>query len=122
MGVRRICRRPRSRTHAILKPMRLNFLSVIDAIYVPYKGAAAVNDVLSGKQGMFIFGTIPSATQFVRAGRLQGLAVTSLKRSASAPDTPTMAESGQPKFKASCWFGLLGSADMSREIANQLHP
>ena len=100
MGVRRICRRPRSRTHAILKLMRLNFLSVIDAIYVPYKGAAAVNDVLSGKQGMFIFGTIPSATQFVRAGRLQG----------------------QPKFKASCWFGLLGSADMSREIANQLHP
>ena len=101
--------------------MRLNFLSVIDAIYVPYKGAAAVNDVLSGNQGMFMFGTIPSVIQFVRAGRLRGLAVTSLKRSASAPDIPTMAESGYPEFEASSWFGLLGPADMPRDIVNKLH-
>lgn len=81
-----------------------------------------MNDVLSGNQNMCIFGTIPSVTQFVRSGRLHGLAVTSLKRSASAPDIPTMAESGYPKFEASSWFGLLGPADMSRDIANQLHP
>ena len=122
MGFARIYRRPRSRTRAILKLMLLNFLSDIDATHVPYKGAAAVNDVLSGNENMCIFGTIPSVTQFVRSGRLHGLAVTSLKRSASAPDIPTMAESGYPKFEASSWFGLLGPADMSRDIANQLHP
>ena len=99
----------------------LNYTTGIQTLHVPYKGAAAVNDVLSGNQGMFMFGTIPSVIQFVRAGRLRGLAVTSLKRSASAPDIPTMAESGYPEFEASSWFGLLGPADMPRDIANKLH-
>lgn len=108
-------------TSAHLSGELLKLMTGIDATHVPYKGAAAVNDVLSGNQGMFMFGTIPSVIQFVRAGRLRGLAVTSLKRSASAPDIPTMAESGYPEFEASSWFGLLGPADMPRDITNKLH-
>jgi tripartite-type tricarboxylate transporter receptor subunit TctC len=80
-----------------------------------------VNDVLSGKQGMFMFDTIFSVIQFVRTGRLRGLAVTSPKSSASAPDISAMAESGYPEFEDSSWSGLFGNADMPRDIANKLH-
>jgi tripartite-type tricarboxylate transporter receptor subunit TctC len=108
-------------TSAHLSGEQLKMMTGIEATHVPYKGAAAVNDVLSGNQGLFMFATIPSVIQFVRAGRLRGLAVTSLKRSASAPDIPTLAESGYPEFEASSWFGLLGPADMPRDIVNKLH-
>jgi tripartite-type tricarboxylate transporter receptor subunit TctC len=108
-------------TSAHLSGEELKLMTGIEATHVPYKGAAAVNDVLSGNQGMFMFGTIPSVIQFVRAGRLRGLAVTSLKRSASAPELPTMAESGYPEFEASSWFGMLGPADMPRDIVSKLH-
>jgi tripartite-type tricarboxylate transporter receptor subunit TctC len=108
-------------TSAHLSGEQLKLMTGIEATHVPYKGATAVNDVLSGNQGLFMFATIPSVIQFVRAGRLRGLAVTSLKRSASAPEIPTMAESGYPEFEASSWFGLLGPADMPRDIVNKLH-
>ena len=108
-------------TSAHLSGEQLKMMAGIEVTHVPYKGAAAVNDVLSGNQGLFMFATIPSVIQFVRAGRLRGLAVTSLKRSASVPDIPTLAESGYPEFEASSWFGLLGPADMPRDIVNKLH-
>jgi tripartite-type tricarboxylate transporter receptor subunit TctC len=53
----------------------------------------------------------------VRSGRLRALAVTSLKRSASQPELPTVAESGYPDFDASSWFGLAGPAGLPRPIA-----
>ena len=107
-------------TSAHLSGEQLKMMTGIEATHVPYKGAAAVTDVLSGNQGLFMFATIPSVIQYVRAGRLRGIAVTSLKRSASAPDIPTLAESGYPDFEASSWFGLLGPADMPRDIVNKL--
>lgn len=108
-------------TSAHLSGEQLKMMTGIEATHVPYKGAAAVTDVLSGNQGLFMFATIPSVIQYVRAGRLRGIAVTSLKRSSSAPEIPTLAESGYPDFEASSWFGLLGPADMPREIVNKLH-
>ena len=107
-------------TSAHLSGEQLKMMTGIEATHVPYKGAAAVTDVLSGNQGLFMFATIPSVIQYVRAGRLRGIAVTSLKRSASAPDIPTLAESGYPDFEASSWFGLLGPADMPRDIVIKL--
>jgi tripartite-type tricarboxylate transporter receptor subunit TctC len=87
---------------------------------VPYKGAVALNDLLAGDQVHFMFATIPSVIEFVRAGRLRALAVTSKHRSAAAPDIPTVAESGFPDFEASSWFGLLGPADLPRDIVAKL--
>ncbi len=98
----------------------LRMMTGIEATHVPYKGAVALNDVLSGKEGLFMFSTIPAAIQFVRAGRLRALAVTSLKRSASVPDVPTVAESGYPDFEASSWFGLAGPADLPRDIVMKI--
>ena len=92
----------------------------VEITHVPYKGAVALNDVLSGESVHFMFATIPSAIAHVRAGKLRAIAVTSLKRSAGVPDVPTVAESGVPGFDASSWFGLTGPANLPREIAQKI--
>ncbi len=98
----------------------LKSVAGLDIMHVPYKGSVALGDLLSGDQVHFMFATIPSVIQLVRSGKLHALAVTSLQRSASAPELPTVAESGYPGFEASSWFGLLGPAGMPREIALKL--
>ena len=94
--------------------------AVIEITHVPYKGAVALNDVLAGESVHFMFATIPSAIQHVRAGKLRAVAVTSLKRSAGIPEVPTIAESGFPGFDASSWFGLVGPAGLPREVAAKI--
>jgi tripartite-type tricarboxylate transporter receptor subunit TctC len=98
----------------------LKTMAGIQATHVPYKGAVALNDLLSGEQVHFMFATIPSVIEFVRAGRLRALAVTSRQRSAAVPDVPTVAESGYPDFEASSWFGLVGPADLPPAIVAKL--
>jgi len=98
----------------------LKTMAGIQATHVPYKGAVALNDLLSGEQVHFMFATIPSVIEFVRAGRLRALAVTSRQRSAAVPDVPTVAESGYPDFEASSWFGLVGPANLPPDIAAKL--
>jgi tripartite-type tricarboxylate transporter receptor subunit TctC len=107
-------------TSAHLSGELLKSMMNVEVTHVPYKGAVALNDLLSGEQVHFSFATIPSVIQHVRSGRLRALAVTSLERSASAPEVPTIAELGYPDFEASSWFGLLGPAEMPREIAVKL--
>jgi tripartite-type tricarboxylate transporter receptor subunit TctC len=87
-----------------------------DLTHVPYKGAVALNDVLAGYAVQCMFATIPSVVALVHSGRLRGLAVTSLTRSAGLPDIPTIAESGYPDFDASSWFGLVGPAGMPHDV------
>jgi len=98
----------------------LKTMAGLDATHVPYKGAVALNDLLSGEQVHFMFATIPSVIELVRAGRLRALAVTSKTRSAAVPDIPTIAELGYPAFEASSWFGLLGPAGLPRDIVMAL--
>jgi tripartite-type tricarboxylate transporter receptor subunit TctC len=92
----------------------------LEMTHVPYKGAVALNDVLSGESVHIMFATIPSAINHVRSGKLRALAVTSLQRSAGLPDVPTVAESGYPGFDASSWFGLVGPAGLPREITDRI--
>ena len=81
-----------------------------DMAHVPYKGAAAaLIDVISGRISMS-FASMPSAMVHVRSGRLRGIAVTSLKRSKTLPELPTIAESGLPGFETSAWQGFLAPA------------
>ena len=107
-------------TSSHLSGEQLKTMAGVEATHVPYKGAVALNDLLSGEQVHFMFATIPSVIEFVRAGRLRALAVTSKSRSAAVPDIPTVAESGFPDFEASSWFGLLGPADLPRDIVAKL--
>lgn len=76
-----------------------------NTLHVPYKGANALNDLLAGRL-QFMFATIPSVIQHIKAGKLRALAVSSPKPSRSLPNTPTVAEKGFPGFAAGSWFGF----------------
>ncbi|CAN5198666.1 tripartite tricarboxylate transporter substrate binding protein [soil metagenome] len=90
------------------------------ATHVPYKGADALNDLLAGRI-QFMFATIPSAIQHIRAGALRALAVSSVKRSRSMPDVPTVAESGFPGFEAGSWFGFFAPKGTPAPIMAKLN-
>ncbi|MBM3570584.1 MAG: tripartite tricarboxylate transporter substrate binding protein [Alphaproteobacteria bacterium] len=92
----------------------------LDMVHVPYRGAVAVNDLLVGRIET-MFATMPSVIGHVRANALRPIAVTSAKRAATLPDTPTVAESGFPGFESSSWFAMLGPAGMAPEIQRKLH-
>jgi tripartite-type tricarboxylate transporter receptor subunit TctC len=92
----------------------------IDMVHVPYKGGGpAVTDTLGG-QVQLLFVSMPAALQYVKAGRLKALAVTSDKRSAAAPDVPTIAESGVPDCVVNSWYGALVPAKTSPAVVLKL--
>ena len=88
--------------------------------HIPYKGSApALTDVMGG-QAQLMFDTMLSAMPQVKGGKLKALAVTSAKRSAAAPDLPTVAESGLPGYEAIAWNGLLAPAGTPPEVIARL--
>ncbi|HVE53861.1 MAG TPA: tripartite tricarboxylate transporter substrate binding protein, partial [Ramlibacter sp.] len=76
-----------------------------DYTHIPYKGAEVLKDLLAGRV-QFMFATIPSVIAHINAGTLRPVAVTSVKRSRSMPNVPTVVESGFPDFEAGSWFGF----------------
>lgn len=84
----------------------------IQAVHVPYRGSApALTDIMGG-QVDYMFEPLASTTEHFKAGRIQGLAITTLARSPLLPEVPTLAEAGLPGFSAAPWFGLVGPARM----------
>jgi tripartite-type tricarboxylate transporter receptor subunit TctC len=93
----------------------------IDIVHVPYKGTApAALAVLSGETQM-LFGGITGVNQFVSAGRLVALGVTSPARSPLLPKVPTLIESGLRGVDAASWYSLMAPAGTPREIVSRLH-
>ena len=89
--------------------------------HVPYKGSAPALLSLVGGDMDVMFDNLPSSMQLIKAGRLKALAVTSSQPSAALPDVPTVEQAGGLKgFEASSWFGLLGPAGLSPDIANRI--
>jgi tripartite-type tricarboxylate transporter receptor subunit TctC len=93
----------------------------IDMTHVPYKGAAPAMQDLIGGQTHLMFDNLASALGQIQAGRVRALAVTTAKRSALAPQLPTIAESGLPGFDISTWFGVFAPAATPREVIEKLH-
>lgn len=88
--------------------------------HVPYKGrAGAIPDLLGGRVTM-MFDNMPSSLPLVKEGKLRALGVTSARRSAAAPDIPTIAEQGLPGFEAVSWFALFGPANMPKAVTDKL--
>jgi tripartite-type tricarboxylate transporter receptor subunit TctC len=83
-----------------------NLSARVKMTQIPYKGAPAMLVDLMGGRIDLAFATMPSALAHVRTGKLRALAVTSLKRSAAAPDLPTVAESGLTGYEMVAWQGL----------------
>ncbi|HVQ04657.1 MAG TPA: tripartite tricarboxylate transporter substrate-binding protein, partial [Burkholderiaceae bacterium] len=92
----------------------------LEVTHVPYKGADALRDLLAGRV-QFMFATIPSVKQHIEAGSLRALAVSSVKRSRSLPDTPTVAERGYPGFEAGSWFGFFAPKGTPQEVIATLN-
>jgi tripartite-type tricarboxylate transporter receptor subunit TctC len=67
------------------------------------------------------FANIVNVVPLAREGKLRALAITSVKRSALAPDLPTMAESGFPGFEAVPWFGLLAPSGTPKDVLDKLY-
>ncbi len=89
--------------------------------YIPYKGgSAAVIDVIAGNANVLFNGMLATYPS-VKGGRLKGLAVSSAQRAPSAPELPTVAESGLPGFVTGSYQGLLAAAGTPREIVAKLN-
>ena len=89
--------------------------------HVPYRGAGpALNDLVGG-QVKVMFDVLGSSLQFVNAGKLTPLAVTSAQRSPSLPDVPTMAEAGLPNFEVTGWHGIAVRAGTPEPIIAKLN-
>ncbi len=99
----------------------LKQLAHIDLVHVPYKGTGPVMPEMLGGQVSMTFSTSIDNLQFVKTGRLRGLAVTGRERLAIAQELPTMAESGLPGFESLNWNGIVGPAAMPRELVSQLN-
>jgi tripartite-type tricarboxylate transporter receptor subunit TctC len=96
------------------------FMTGVDMVHVPYRGASpALTDLLSGQVQIF-FGTVLGSIGYIRAGRLRALAVTTSKRSEALPELPTVAEF-VPGYEASFWAGLGAPRNTPAEIIDKLN-
>jgi tripartite-type tricarboxylate transporter receptor subunit TctC len=89
--------------------------------HIPYKGRAqSLPDLISGRISM-LFDNLSSSLPLIKAGEVQALAVTTLKRSPAAPEIPTMAEQGLPGFEATSWFSLMAPANLPPALQKRLN-
>ena len=108
-------------TTAHLLSELLNLRAGLDMTHIPYQGGApAVADLIGGHVG-FSFASMPSALPHVRAGKLRALAVAPAQRVPSAPELPTVAESGLPGFSSEDWQGVLAPAKTPQDIVMRLN-
>ena len=108
-------------TQSHISGVMLNSLAGIDMTHIPYKGnGPAMIDLLAGRV-VVMFDQISSALPHIRSGKLNALGVTTAKRSAVAPDIPTLAETGLPTFEATTWHGLLAPAGTPRDVIAKLN-
>jgi len=93
----------------------------IDVLHIPYKGSGqALIDLMAGRVSM-IFDNMPSVLPYIRGGKLRGLAVTGVKRSAAMPELPTIAEAGVPGYESLSWSGIAVPAGTPKDIVQRLN-
>jgi tripartite-type tricarboxylate transporter receptor subunit TctC len=108
-------------TGAHLSAELLMVMTGIKMVHVPYGGSPqAVTDLLAGRIQL-LFSPASTVIQHVREGKLVALASTEAKRTAIAPDLPTMVEAGLPGFETGLWFGLLAPAGTPKPIIDKIN-
>jgi tripartite-type tricarboxylate transporter receptor subunit TctC len=99
----------------------LKFMTGVDVVHVPYKGAGpALIDLVGGQVQMMCTSPLP-AMPHVKAGRLKALAMTSRERSRAAPEVPTVAEQIGSNYESSLWYALLAPARTPQPIIRRVH-
>jgi tripartite-type tricarboxylate transporter receptor subunit TctC len=92
----------------------------VEFTHVPYRGnAPALTDLLGG-QVQVLFASLPSSIEYIRTGKLRGLAVTSAMRSEASPELPTVAEF-VPGYEVSSWYGIGSPRNTSAEVVETLN-
>jgi tripartite-type tricarboxylate transporter receptor subunit TctC len=92
----------------------------VDVVHVPYRGAApALTDLLGG-QVQAMFASMPASIEYIRAGKLRALAVTTATRSAALPDIPTV-DDFVPGYEASTWYGVGVPKNTPAEVIDKLN-
>lgn len=93
----------------------------VDIRHIPYKGAAPIAaDLMSGQIQMTFF-TVSAALPYIANGRVRPIAIAATRRSPSAPDVPTFAESGLPGFEATTWFGVMAPRGTPQPVVRKLY-
>lgn len=106
-------------SHLAMEMFKL--MASVNLTHVPYKGSQqAMTDVMGG-QIHLIFDAIGAASPHVKAGKVRGLAVSSIKRSASLPDVPTVDEAAVKGFDFTNWGGISTSSGVPRDIISRLN-
>jgi tripartite-type tricarboxylate transporter receptor subunit TctC len=90
-------------------------------VHVPYKGSAQCLTDLASGQIQLIFDNLTSIAPHVKAGRVRGLGVSSLRRSLIFPDIPTIAEAGVPGYETNSWGGMVVPVRTPRAIVTKLN-
>jgi tripartite-type tricarboxylate transporter receptor subunit TctC len=99
---------------------KLRAAAGIDIVNVPYQGGGPAAVAVMGGHTTILLGNVSEAAPFVAFGKLRGIAVTSLERSAIMPAIPTLHESGFPGFEAINWFGAVGRTSMPAAAIERL--
>jgi tripartite-type tricarboxylate transporter receptor subunit TctC len=90
-------------------------------VHVPYRGSAqAINDLISGEIQL-MFDNIASIGPHAKAGRVRGIGVSGARRSPVFPDLPTISEAGVTGYETVAWGGVVGPANLPREVVSRLH-
>ncbi|HEX4927702.1 MAG TPA: tripartite tricarboxylate transporter substrate binding protein [Burkholderiales bacterium] len=98
----------------------LNGAAGIDTVHVPYKGSTPILVDLMGGRLAFAFIGISGSLAQARAGQIRAIAISTLKRSESAPDIPAVAET-LPGFELNSWYGMMAPAGTPRPIIERLN-
>jgi tripartite-type tricarboxylate transporter receptor subunit TctC len=93
----------------------------IDLVHVPYKGNAPADVAILAGEVQALFGSMPALLQNTKANKVRPLAVGTPARSPALPEVPTVAEQGYPGFEAALWLGVLGPANMPKDVVDRLH-
>jgi tripartite-type tricarboxylate transporter receptor subunit TctC len=97
-----------------------SFMAGVKMLHVPYQGSsAAVTDLLGG-QTQLMFAPTSTVLSYVKAGRLKALASTGSRRTAAAPELPTLDELGLKGFESSVWYGIVAPPGMPPKVTAAL--
>jgi tripartite-type tricarboxylate transporter receptor subunit TctC len=90
-------------------------------MHIPYRGGGpAITDVIAG-QVPLLWVSIPAAANYVKAGKLRALAVSTVKRSPVFPDVPTMAELGFKDYEVDSWYAMFVPVGTPQTIVDTLY-
>lgn len=99
----------------------LKSMAGIDMVHVPYKAQGpALNDLLGGNIDL-MFGNLPDFISHIRSGKLKAIGTTYLTRAPLAPEIPTIAEQGLPKFETDSWYGVVAPANTAKSSVDQMN-